>query len=455
VQSYHSVLTYLRSMNRNTFILAAALFVVVALGLQAQPDGGAAARALIAQTSADSILAHRVADFVDHYPHRLSGSAMLEQGLDWIVASLRREGWAVREQPVVVPHWQRGTESLSMVSPVSRNMPMLGLGGSVGTEGKPLRAKVFVVGSFEELERKSAQAKGRIVLFNVPFTDYGSTVRYRYDGAVQAAKHGAVASLVRSVGPYGIQTPHTGGMGYDNSVQRIPHAAITMEDAMMLQRFQDRGETVELELSMSARWLPDAPSRNIVIEIPGSEKPNEVVVMGGHIDSWDVGQGAMDDAGGCFAAWRALHAMRALGMKPKRTIRVVFWTNEENGLRGGHAYEEQTRHETHVLAVESDEGTFAPRGFSTNAKGPLFADLTSYAKFLEPIGAGTIEEGGGGADISPLEEKGVPVMSLQVDGSRYFWYHHTDGDTFDKLDAKELNHCAAALAVITWYAAQR
>ncbi len=442
-------------MKQNIVILAAAMSILAAMGLRAQHDGGTAARALIGQITSDSLLSSRVADFVDHYPHRLSGSSMLELGLDWIVAALRRDGWNVRQQNVMVPHWERGEESVTMVSPLRRKMPMLGLGGSVGTGGRPVRARVLVVGSFDELSKRSADAKGRIVVFNVPFTDYGSTVRYRYDGAVQAAKHGAVASLVRSVGPYGIQTPHTGGMGYDSATPRIPHAAITMEDAMMLQRFQDRGETVELELAMSARWLPDAPSRNIVIEIPGTEKPNEVVVMGGHIDSWDVGQGAMDDAGGCFAAWRALHAMRALGMKPKRTIRVVFWTNEENGLRGGRAYEEQTRNETHVLAVESDEGTFAPRGFSTNAKGPLFADLTSYAKFLEPIGAGTIEEGGGGADISPLEEKGVPVMSLQVDGSRYFWYHHTDGDTFDKLDAKELNHCAAALAVITWYAAQR
>lgn len=440
-------------MNQYRLLLAGIVVACTWLNLHAQGDGGASAAALIRQISSDSVLAHRVADFVDHYPHRLSGSAMLERGLDWIVAMLRRDGWTVREQSTMVPHWERGEESLVMTSPLRRKMPMLGLGGSVGTNGTAVRAKTLVVGSFDELERRSAEAKGRIVVFNVPFTDYGSTVRYRYDGAVQAAKHGAVASLVRSVGPYGIQTPHTGGMSYGDAQRRIPHAAITMEDAMMLQRFQDRGETVELELSMSARWLPDAPSRNIVIELPGTELPNEVVVMGGHIDSWDIGQGAMDDAGGCFAAWRALHAMRALGMKPKRTIRVVFWTNEENGLRGGRAYEEQTRHEKHVLAVESDEGTFAPRGFSTNATGEMFERLRAIVGLLQPIGAGRLEPGGGGADISPLEEKGVPVMSLQVDDSRYFWYHHTDGDTFDKLDAKELNHCATAMAVVTWYAA--
>lgn len=421
--------------------------------LKAQ-DCATTSQALIAQATSDSILASRLADFVDHYPRRLSGSPMLERGLDWIVSALQRDGWQVRQQPVMVPRWERGSEQLRMLSPVDRVMPMLGLGGSVGTTA-PIRAGVLVVKSFDELRARAAESAGKIVVFNVAFTSYGPTVQYRSRGAVEAAKAGAIASLVRSVGPYGIQTPHTGGMGYDSVVPRIPHAAITMEDAMMLQRFQDRGEAVELELAMGARWYPDAPSRNIVIEIPGTQLPNEIVVMGGHIDSWDVGQGAMDDAGGCFAAWRALHAIRALGLKPRRTIRVVFWTNEENGLRGGNAYEEQTRGEQHVLAVESDEGTFAPRGFSTNATGELYAQLQRIVALLEPIGAGTLEPGGGGADIGPLERKGVPVMSLRVDGSRYFWYHHTEGDTFDKLDAAELNQCAAALAVLTWCAANR
>lgn len=435
-------------------MILVALFGAVMAGAQGMaPRCADDARRLTAAITADSLLAGTLARFVDHYPRRLSGSAMLEASLDDIIARLRQDGWNVRTQPVMVPHWERGEESLTMVSPVTRRLPMLGLGGSIGTGGRPLRAAVLVVQSFAELERRATEARGRIVVFNVPFTTYGETVQIRSRGANAAAKAGAVASLVRSVGPYGIQTPHTGGMAYDSAVARIPHAAITMEDAMMLQRFQDRGEAVELELVMNGQWFAEAPSRNVVIELPGTELPQEVVVMGGHIDSWDVGQGAMDDAGGCFAAWRALHAMRALGMKPRRTIRVVFWTNEENGLRGGLAYAEQTAMEKHVLAIESDEGTFAPRGFQTNAKGALFATLKEIGSLLAPINASAVVEGGGGADISPLEKKGVPVMSLQVDGSRYFWYHHTDGDTFDKLDAKELNHCAVALAVMSWCAA--
>ena len=175
--------------------------------------------------------------------------------------------------------------------------------------------------------------------------------------------------------------------------------------------------------------------------------------MGGHIDAWDVGQGAMDDAGGCFAALRALEAIRALGVRPRRTIRVVFWTNEENGLRGGKAYAEETAADRHVLAIESDEGTFAPTGFSTNATGTVRAVLDAAGAMLAPVGADTVVTGGGGADIGPLEAKGVPVMSLQVDGSRYFWYHHTDADTIDKLDARDLNRCAAALAVMAWVGA--
>lgn len=405
---------------------------------------------LVATITADSSLYRRVGEFCDRYPRRLSGTEVLEQGLTWIESTFRREGWNVRSQPVMVPNWKRGSEYVQMVSPTRRQLPMLGLGGSIGTNGRPLRGKVLVVKDFDDLKKNADRAKGKIVVYNIPFTDYGATVRYRYSGAVEAARYGAIASLVRSVGPYGIQTPHTGGMGYDSTVPKIPTAAITMEDAMQLQRIQDRGEEAELELSMSAHWEPDAPSRNIVIEIPGTERTDEVVVMGGHIDAWDVGQGAMDDAGGCFAAWRALSAIRALGLKPRRTIRVVFWTNEENGLRGGKAYADSTKNERHILAIESDEGTFAPQGFTAKAPASLMKKLQDAVSLLTPIGVTYVKEGEGGADIGPLEQRGTPVMSLQVDGSRYFWYHHTEGDTIDKLDPKELNHCAAALAVMTW-----
>ncbi|MFM8473783.1 MAG: M20/M25/M40 family metallo-hydrolase, partial [Candidatus Kapaibacterium sp.] len=311
-----------------------------------------------------------------------------------------------------------------------------------------------VVRSFDELKRRAAEVPSKIVLYNVPFTEYGKTVIYRVQGAIEAARLGAVGSLVRSIGPYGIYTPHTGGMAYNDSVKKIPHAAISLEDAEMIHRMVKRGQNVRLTLKTSGHWEPDAVSRNIVFEIKGSEKPDEVVVMGGHIDSWDVGQGAMDDGGGCFAAWHALNTIRKLGLKPKRTIRVVMFTNEENGLRGGKGYAAAHGSERHVLAIESDEGTFAPRGFHHEGSKESLLWYQSLAPLLAPVGATNIVEGFGGADIGPLNQQyGTNLLGLQVDGSKYFWYHHTHGDTMDKLDPRELNQCAAAMAIVAFVAA--
>lgn len=396
-----------------------------------------------------------IADFTDHYPRRISGSENLEKGLDWLIDKMKAEGWEVKTQSVMVPNWKRGKESLSMSQPMARSLQFCGLGGSVGTDGKPLTAGVLVVRSYDELRQRKAEVAGKIVVYNVPFTTYGETVNYRYNGASAAAEYGAVASLVRSVGPFGIQTVHTGGMGYKNGVAKIPSGAITIEDALLLQRMQDRGEAMQLTLSMEAMWMPDAPSRNVIIEIPGSELPNEVVVMGGHIDSWDLGTGAMDDAGGCIAAWRALRMMKDLRMRPKRTIRVCFWTNEENGLRGGEGYAQQTTSEKHILAIESDAGVFAPTGFNTNAKGENRKAIEEIAKLLAPVHADNITDGDGGADIGPLKAYGSIMAGLEVQGDRYFWYHHTEGDTVDKLKENEVNDCVYAMAVLAWCWAHR
>ena len=261
-----------------------------------------AAERLIEAAVSDSSGFERLTELGDRFGHRLSGSVALEDALDWILEEMEADGLDnVRGEPVLVPHWVRGEESARMVSPRVRHLPMLGLGGSVGTPPGGIRAEVMVVDSFDELEARSDEAQGKIVLFIPEWEGYGTTVAYRRDGATAAARAGAVASLIRSVTPYSQQTPHTGNMAYGDDVERIPHAAITVEDAYLIRRMIDRGERVEIELRMEAQTLPDTWSRNVVAEIRGRELPDEIIVMGGHIDSWDVGTGMMDDGGGSVA----------------------------------------------------------------------------------------------------------------------------------------------------------
>ena len=396
----------------------------------------------------------RLTELVDRFGHRVSGSVALEQAIDWIMDEMQADGLEnVRGETVMVPHWVRGEESLQMILPRPKNLPMLGLGGSIATPPGGVRAELMVVSSFTELERRAEEARGRIVLFDVPFTNYGQTVAYRTGGASAAARAGAVASLIRSVTPYSQQTPHTGQMSYEEGIPRIAHAAITLEDAELLHRMVDRGERVELLLEMNAQMLPDAPSRNVMGEIVGSEYPDEVVVLGGHIDSWDVGQGAMDDAGGVVAAWEAVRMMNDLGLRPRRTVRIVGWTSEENGGPGGRAYAEAHADEYHVLAMESDAGVFEPQGFGFTGSEEAFGMITEIGTLLTRIHSGAISRGGGGADITALMETGVPGMGLQVDGTRYFWYPHSDADTIDKLDPDEVARCAATMAVMAYVVA--
>lgn len=396
----------------------------------------------------------------DYYGPRLSGSQTLEDAIDWVVEEMKKDGFdRVWTQPVTVPHWVRGKESATLNIPIERNLPMLGLGGSIGTPDEGITAEVLIVNSFDELQQRSNEVEGKIVLFNVEFTTYGQTVSYRVNGAAEAAKHGAVASLIASVTPYSMQTPHTGVMRYQEGIPKIPHAAITTEDAQHMQRLADRGEKLEVTLNMEAENLPDAISRNVIAEIKGSEFPDEIIVLGGHIDSWDVGTGMMDDGGGCVAAWEALRLIKKLGLTPKRTIRVVLWTNEENGLAGANEYkrwveEDEKSLEKHVLAMESDAGVFDPLGFGFSGSDAAFEILTAMGMPLKEIESGEVFKGGGGADIGPLMRAGVPGMGLRVNGEKYFWYHHTDADTIDKLNIDDFNECVATMAVFAYGTAQ-
>lgn len=399
----------------------------------------------------------RLAFMTDTFGPRLSGSANLDATLRWAEAEMKRDGLEnVHLESVMVPQWVRGDESLEILEPFPNQVPMLGLGGSVSTRAEGVTGELMVVSSFAELTARKDEARGRIVLFNVVYTNYGETVRYRGAGASAAAKVGAIAALVRSVGPPGLRTLHTGAMGYETGVAKIPTAAISTEDADRFARMAKREQKIVLRLRMDAHFLDDAPSANLVGELRGTEKPDEVVLLGGHIDSWDPGTGAMDDGGGCVVTWEALRLLKSLGLRPKRTIRVVFFTNEENGGAGGNGYRDAHKAELdgHVLALESDSGVFAPRGFGFTGSDAARKTLTQIATLLKPLGADTIGPQGGGADIGPsVVAAKIPSASLNVDGSKYFLLHHTSADTVDKLSPKDLADSAAAIAILAYVVA--
>ncbi|HXW03957.1 MAG TPA: M20/M25/M40 family metallo-hydrolase [Vicinamibacterales bacterium] len=411
---------------------------------------------LIGESLGSPFAWERLALLTDTFGPRLSGSENLTDAITWALEQMKADGLEnVRAEPVKVPHWVRGRESAEIVAPRRYPLVMLGLGNSVGTPPEGVEAEVLVVRSFHELDSMRSRAHGRIVVFNVPFTVYSETVQYRTAGPSRAAAVGAVAVLVRSVGPAGLRTPHTGGLRYLDGQPRIPAAAITVEDAERLQRMQDRGTAVRVRLSMEARFLPDADSANVVAEIAGRERPEEVVVVGGHFDSWDVGTGATDDGGGCIVTWEALRLMKKLNLRPRRTVRVVLWTNEENGLRGAQAYLERYRTELHrhVLMLESDSGVFDPTGFGFTGSDAARTKVEEIARLLRGIRADRIGPSGGGADIGPSVEAGrIPAMSLEVDGD-YFRIHHTPADTVDRIDPLHMSRAAAAIAVMAYVVA--
>jgi hypothetical protein len=417
----------------------------------------------------------RLAYLCDRVGNRLSGSAALTRAIDWSAAEMKKVGLQNVVTPLVkVPVWVRGQESAEIVEPMSKQLHMLGLGLSVGTPAGGITADVVVVPDFDTLKKLGKGVAGKIVVFNAPYVNYGVTVAYRAIGPSRAAELGAVAVLVRSITPLAMQTPHTGALSYLPNQPKIPAAAISIEDAMLLDRMQQRGEKPRVHLEMQAHMEPDADSANVIGEIPGSEKPEEVVVLGGHLDSWDVGQGAQDDGSGVMASLQAVALIKKLGLKPRRTIRVVFWVNEENGGRGGEAYRvwvgEQIKN--HVAAIEMDSGAEKPVGFGfgpyqgrrrplPNEPAPAPPKLTAeqeaslaqcqqIAHLLERIDAGKAMPGGGGADISPLVRDGVPGLSPETVGLHYFDWHHTAADTVDKVNVDDFRKNVAILAVLSY-----
>jgi len=412
---------------------------------------------LIGAALSDTFAWHRLAVLTDTIGNRLSGTPQLDRAIAWAADEMKRDGLEnVHLERAMVPRWVRGAESAAIVEPARHSIVMLGLGNSIATPSGGVQADVLVVHSFEELEAAGSRARGRIVLFDVPFTNYGETVRFRTTGASRAAKLGAVAMLIRSVGNDGLRTPHTGALNYSDDAPKIPAAAITVEDAERIARLAAGGARVVVALDMTAHFEPDVESANVVGEIRGRELPNEVVVVSGHLDSWDVGAGATDDGGGCVVTWDALRLMKKLNLRPRRTVRVVLWTNEENGGRGGLAYRDAHRNDlaNHVLMLESDGGVFRPLGFGFSGSDSARTKVKAIATLLAGIGASAVANEGGGADITPSVQEGhVPGMSLEVDDSKYFVVHHTPADTIDKIDPQDMAKCAAAVAVMAYVVA--
>jgi carboxypeptidase Q len=412
---------------------------------------------LVAAAQANDFAWRRLAELTDTYGNRLSGSENLKRAIEWAVTTLKTDGLAnVRTERVMVPRWVRGQESAVIIDPPEHPIAMLGLGGSVATPASGVEADVLVVKSFQDLDARGAEAKGRIVLFNVPYTNYGETVQYRSGGAVAAARHGAVAAFVRAVGPMGLRTPHTGNMSYGDASVRIPAAAIAAEDANRIQRLADRGMRVRVRLRMEAHVESDVESANVFAEIPGRELPNEIVLVGCHFDSWDIGTGASDDGVGCIVTWEALRLMKSLGLQPRRTVRLGLFTNEENGLRGGTAYRDahQASAANHVFALESDSGVFTPSRLGFTGSTGARAIINDIGMLLRTLGMAEIGTGGGGADIGPIAQAGnVPMMAYQGDATRYFTIHHTPADTVDRIAPEEVSQAAAAIAVVTYVVA--
>ncbi len=422
-----------------------------------------AASKIIAAAEADQGAWQKLSHLTDRIGNRLSGSRALDKAIEWAVATLKADGHEnVRAEKVMVNHWVRGAESAALVAPVERPLSLIGLGGSGATPRSGLIAEVVVVNDFAELDRLGGQLKGKIVLFNKPLTytegkgtDYGDVAEYRGRGPGRAAALGAVAALVRSLTTRSLRTPHTGSTRFADGQKPIPAAALATEDADLIARLAASGEPVRVKLRLSGRRLPDKPSANVVAELRGREKPDEVVVISGHIDSWDVGQGAHDDGAGCVMAMQALTLLRKLGLTPRRTIRAVLFTNEENGLGGARQYAVDHAAELgkHVMTLEADSGAFQPRGFRVEGSDQALRQVTDIASLLQPIDGHRAEAGHGGADIGVMAGAGVPLLGLWVDPSRYFDYHHTEADTLDKIDPRDLARDVAAVALIAYVVA--
>jgi carboxypeptidase Q len=443
---------------------------------EAEPNGSLAAtldRIRDAGLS-DAWAYSRLADLCDKIGPRISGSPQAEAAVAQIAAALRASGLTVSLQPVKVPHWVRGEEQAEIIeypgrtTGVTQHLALTTLGGSVATPAQGISAQVLVVHSFDELHAHESQARGKIVLFDVPFNEdlaqngragsaYGQAVVYRVQGASAAARVGAVASLIRTVGGANYRLPHTGVMIYDPKLPKIPAAALSAEDAMWVSRLAALGP-VTLRLKLLPQTLPDADSHNVIADWTGRERPEEIVIVSGHLDSWDLAQGAIDDGAGVASAMGAVHLLQSMGLHARRTIRFVGWMSEENGSSGGQAYTKSNSAALarHIAAIESDNGAGLPLGVSAHVTPETLTLLKPLMKSLAPMGASILEhrEGAGGSDIEFMDALGVPTLAPIVDTRTYFDYHHSPADTLDKIEPENIRRQVAVLAMMAYFLAE-
>lgn len=407
---------------------------------------------------------------------RLAGSQGMVKSEQWGLKMMKESGADnALMQECLVPHWVRGGKeyvkasyipSTSQVKggpyprSVVKELDIVALGNSIGTGSKPLTAEVILVNSFDELEQRKEEVKGKIVFYNYPFNptfvntfrSYGDAAKYRSNGPSTAAKYGAVATIIRSMSHAADNNPHTGATRYDSAYAKIPAAAIGLRDADWLAE-QLQLSKVTLTIKTNGYFLPDTIGHNIIGELKGSEFPDEIITIGGHLDSWDNCEGAHDDGAGCVQAIEILRTFRAIGYKPKRTIRFVLFANEENGLRGGNKYAEsaKAKNENHLLAMESDAGGFTPRSIGFSGSDEQYTKVLSWKSLIAPYGCTEINKGGGGADIGPLSRAlKTPTASLNPDSQRYFDIHHARSDVFEAVNKRELELGAVNMAAFIY-----
>ncbi len=395
---------------------------------------------------------------------RLSGSPQMVKAEQWGLKTFQKinpdNAWL---QECMVPHWLRGGKdevtAFSALKKNKRAFDVLALGNSIGSK-KPLTAQVIEIKSFDELEAKKDLVKGKIVFYNVPFNptfvktfeSYRDAVGYRGQGASRAAKYGAVAVMIRSMTHATNNFPHTGSLRYDSAYEKIPAVAVGLFDADWLSNTL-KDQTVLVTLKTAGHFLPDMIGHNVIAELKGSQFPNEYITIGGHLDSWDPGEGAHDDGAGVVQTIEVLRVLKTLGYKPKHSIRFVLFANEENGLRGGNKYAEEAnaKGEKHIFALESDEGAFTPRGFGIGGSEQQYQKVLSWQPLLAPYGASEIIRGGGGSDIGPLNRtQNTPVASFIPDSQRYFDYHHARSDVFEAVNKRELQLGSVNMAALIY-----